>query len=295
MIVLGSHSIQEIVGREAKDLDVLATLDEFRNYVGINPTLIDEDHAFARKDGQIYDCELIRGEGLALDLARLILTDTETTFDKELQAWVPSLNVLYMLKMSHRYKKNSPHFLKTMRDIHAMRAAGAVIQDDHREFFKARQKATLHYQHPNLNRTKDEFFNPEDDYMVYDHDSIHETVALFGKPAYTRYAVEGTEVLSSKAKFLEQPRLFQLAGAYEETCVLALERHQIPNDFKPDPRRSFEIALEKVCTSITSGWFREFAWENYDKILDMDRHTEKCYRMMFRVNRHLLKPYVRPS
>jgi hypothetical protein len=25
----------------------------------------------------------------------------------------------------------------------------------------------------------------------------------------------------------------------------------------------------KVCTSITSGWFREYAWENYHRVLQM--------------------------
>ena len=29
------------------------------------------------------------------------------------------------------------------------------------------------------------------------------------------------------------------------------------------------IALEKVCTSITSGWFREFAWENFDVVTNL--------------------------
>ena len=48
--------------------------------------------------------------------------------------------------------------------------------------------------------------------------------------------------------------------------VLALERHQIPNDFRPHPKKSFDMALMKVCTSITSGWFREWAWENYDQV-----------------------------
>ena len=29
------------------------------------------------------------------------------------------------------------------------------------------------------------------------------------------------------------------------------------------------MALEKVCTSITSGKFREFSWENYLKVRNM--------------------------
>jgi hypothetical protein len=35
------------------------------------------------------------------------------------------------------------------------------------------------------------------------------------------------------------------------------------------PREAFDMALSKVCSSITSGWFREFCWENYDAIADL--------------------------
>jgi hypothetical protein len=60
------------------------------------------------------------------------------------------------------------------------------------------------------------------------------------------------------------PDIVKLYGVLEESYVLALERAVIPLNVSAD--RAFEIALEKVCTSITSGWFREFAWENYDEV-----------------------------
>jgi hypothetical protein len=49
---------------------------------------------------------------------------------------------------------------------------------------------------------------------------------------------------------------------------LTLERGLIPNNFETDPKKTFEIALKKVCTSITSGWFREWCWNNYNFILE---------------------------
>jgi hypothetical protein len=82
---------------------------------------------------------------------------------------------------------------------------------------------------------------------------------------------------------------------YEESCVLALERSQIPF---PDasPRKSFEYALMKVCTSITSGFFREWAWEHYDDVLALYNELgENDYIERFKRNRHLLKPYVAPG
>lgn len=98
--------------------------------------------------------------------------------------------------------------------------------------------------------------------------------------------------MTSKELFFAASERVRLCGVYEETCVLALERSQIPYDFKPDARWSFEMALMKVCTSITSGWFREYAWENYDKVLDLyDEMGENNYIERFNTNKHLLKPH----
>ena len=295
MIVLGSYPIQELLGRESKDIDLLATLPEFQEYIGSEkrPTISDSNHAFVKNScNVIYDCELIWPDSISLELAELILSDPNTIYDKYVEAWVPSLNILYMLKMSHRYKKNSPHFLKTMRDIQKMRAAGAVIQPEHEAFYKRRMKETYSYGHPNLKQNKAKFFNPEDSFYEFDHDSIHEAVAMLGSPAYTDYAMDGEEVLSSKEKFFAVSKLTRLYGVYEEACVLALERSQIPNRFKVDSEWSFMKALEKVCTSITSGWFREFAWEHYDEVVSlyrMDGTDAYIWRML--ENKHKLRPY----
>lgn len=297
MIVLGSYPIQKLLGREAKDLDLLATLPEFQEYTKARPTITDKGHAHVKTPERIYDCELIWPDSVSLELAELILLDPLTSYDETVQAWVPSLNILYMLKMSHRFKKNSPHFLKTMWDIRKMREAGAFIQAEHQEFYEKRMKATYDYSHPNLNTDKQEFFRPEDNFYIYDHDSIHETVAVTEHgPAYTRYAVEGAEVLSSKAKFFAGPEADRLYGVYEEACVLALERSQVPNQFRLDPDWSFKMALMKVCTSITSGWFREYAWENYDRVLDiynwMKKH-DRLYVTEFNRNAAKLRKYER--
>ena len=80
---------------------------------------------------------------------------------------------------------------------------------------------------------------------------------------------DGAEVECDKEKFFSAGERIRLYGVLEEAQVLALERSQIPFRGKVEPRRSFDIALQKVCTSITSGWFREFAWENFDKVEEM--------------------------
>jgi len=219
------------------------------------------------------------------------------------------------LKLSHRFKKDSPHFLKTMRDVQAYKAAGIVLTPELENLWLPQREAeTYTYNHPKLNVAKGEFFSGDGVRYVYDHDTIHEAVALInssrrvagpstpGKltsyyedyniPAYTFYMQDGAQVMTDADKFNDCPEQIRLYGVYEEACVLALERSQIPFDFKPDPRYSFELALMKVCTSITSGWFRWYAWENYDKVLDLYNQLGTMdYIERFKRNAHLLKPF----
>ncbi len=176
-----------------------------------------------------------------------------------------SINTLLTLKLSHRYLKNSPHFLKTMRDIHKLRAANAFVEEV--EWFKRREAETYDYSHPSLNVNKNEFFKNET-YNKYDHDDLHEAIKIGNYPAYKDILSDNAQVKCDKTKWDNLSDYKKLNCALEECYVLALERSLIPNDFKTNPKKAFETALIKVCTSITSGWFREWCWENYDYILE---------------------------
>ncbi len=197
----------------------------------------------------------------------------------------------YWLKMSHRYKKNTPHFEKTRNDILMLRKEllkgvpkseigwYAMIAPD---WYKQREEETYNYGLPNLQpgQTKDKFFTGDGVKYYYDHDWIHEVVARMydsERPAYSLYLKEGESVACDRQKFESLPFDERLRGVIEEATVLALERSIIPSKRDEEwvargvvvnAQDIFKYALQKVCTSITSGWFREFAWENYDKALD---------------------------
>ena len=183
-----------------------------------------------------------------------------------LTAKLATPEALLLLKTSHRYKRNSPHFAKTMRDIHAIRHAGIFIPDELKPLLRQREKETYVYKHPNLMVKKTDFFTGDGVHYTFDHDSIHEAVAVGDRPAYREYSIEGQEVFCSKEKFFAGTERSRLLGVLEESYVLALERSQIPHRGKCTPRQSFDMALQKVCTSITSGWFREYAWENFHQV-----------------------------
>lgn len=283
--VIGSHAINHQLYRlngfkyrKPMDIDIVAEHDEAIAFANKNMIEITEQYPSAKGGKLIFksknsvipcsnimEAELVVEGSTAKDLRDIILNDPETMYIDGIA--YASLDVCYMLKMSHRYLKNSPHFLKTMKDIHNLRVFGAKIRKEHKEFYKVRKKATYTYSHPKLNKSKKDFFSADGVKYVYDHDSIHESVKIDDVPAYTYFQSDNAEVMCDMKKFFALPERIRLNAVYEESCVLALERSIIP--FGTDYERAFIMALEKVCTSITSGKFREYAWENYYTVRDM--------------------------
>ncbi|BAU40116.1 hypothetical protein [Ralstonia phage RSP15] len=272
-------------GRNPQDSDIICTFEDFQEFIKIlkNDDTVNIKACYPFKDGEkyviktednegpcIYEVEIAWPGSTAEKLLYLAKCDPHTKrFDTlGFTQWIPSLNFLYMLKMSHRYLKNNPHFLKTMQDIKMMREKGARIQDEHMPVFKEREAATYKYKHPNLNTTKKDFFNTPGVEYTYEHDDIHKAIKHLKYPAYEYYKPDTNEVYCSQELFEKSPEHIKLLGVLEEVYVLALERSQIPYP-DTDRRESLLIALEKVCTSITSGWFREYAWENYDKVKEL--------------------------
>ena len=177
---------------------------------------------------------------------------------------------------SHKYKRFKGHhyqkFLKTRRQILALEKAGVKLEGWYKDWSDRRAKETYNYSHPSLKRSKANFFKIEQldnrIFYVYDHDWLHEAFTHFEKPAYT-YFIDG-EVWCSKDKFFNSvSENVRLHAVLEEAYVLAIERSQVPTHYRADPNKSFFIAMGKICTSITSGWFREYAWDNYDRVIEL--------------------------
>jgi hypothetical protein len=284
MIYIGSEALaQYLPERSIFDLDLISTYRDAVDYakkqgkVTACYPIADGKKLFIKVGERIVEVELIWPGNTTEQLVELIKADPLTK--RRGDDLIPSLDVLFMLKMSHRYLKNSPHFLKTMRDIKAMRELGARIRPEHQEFFKAREKATYTYKHPKLNVMKQDFFTGDGVKYLYDHDTIHLSVKHLDRPAYTYFKPDQNEVFCDRGMFEACDEQTRLYAVLEESYVLALERSQIP--FPNMPRKqSFDMALEKVCTSITSGWFREFSWENYDKVqaLYNDNYVDRLYQ-----------------
>lgn len=269
MILVGSRALKlragAVLDRDPRDFDFIGFEPEVEAWLPrVGGKQYREGNKIIAEGETPCEFELITPGASNELLCDLVAGDSiETSF-----GLVPSLDLLFTLKTSHRHKKNSPHFWKTLRDYHRMKAAGAKVRPEYTEFLKLREKETYNYAHPNLMQKKTGFFTDNVKY-TYDHDSIHEAVALQDKPAYRYFAKENEEVFSSKQKFLEQSREIQLNSVVEESAVLAIERSLVPFPGAMTHKQAWQFAFSKVCTSIASGWWRAFAYENAPAILKM--------------------------
>lgn len=274
MLVVGSVAMHKhgIITRKPGDVDIIATFSEvdvFReNFAG--HILVDEviQHPVWSKrhilvNDTHYEFELSSVGSSAEQLVDIVYANNLHTDG------MANLDVLLTIKLSHRYKKNSKFFKKTLDDIIALRSHGATVPSVLESWLKRRENETYTNKSPKLNQSKRDFFDTPGVTYKYDHDSIHRAVARFEEPCYNYFKADKAEVFCSKDKFFSASEEVRLGSVVEESLVLALERCLIPYSFNTQPKIAFLMALEKVCTSISSGWWREYAYDNYYKAVSL--------------------------
>src|SRR5512143_726822 len=140
MILVGSRALAlrmpKALKRKPLDFDWVCTQEEYetwleKNSAKVNPTKVYREesrfgsHKMIVEGGSNCEFEIIDPEKSSGILQKLVegnAESLETPF-----GWVPTFDMLFTIKQSHRYLKNSPHFWKTMADWHTMRHYGAVV------------------------------------------------------------------------------------------------------------------------------------------------------------------------
>lgn len=124
------------------------------------------------------------------------------------------------------------------------------------------------YRPISLRKTVKDFF---DDAVTkkYDHDYLHELMAFYNKPLYTQLQYYSSMAWCEKELWDKLSYEDKCKCVAEETYVISLERFLIPSDWNYYNKLAFIKSLHKVCTTLTSGWFRDFAIDNYPSIINM--------------------------
>lgn len=176
---------------------------------------------------------------------------------------------LCLIKRSHLFRDIS--FDKHITQYHKLLfkyRAGFTKQDE--QFLTDRIRLTSEKYsrgHPKLNKTVAEFFD-DDVKKIYNHDDLHKIVAFNEVPMYTKMQPDPKFAWCDKKLWENFSRREKLECVAEETYVISIERFLVPQ-WKIPPKLAYFKALRKVCTTLCSGWFRDFAIDNYPDILSL--------------------------
>ena len=120
MILIGSRALlfraPKILNREPEDFDFIGREDEILKWLEDNSisNFVREENRIVVQDQQI-EFDIIQS-GSSNEMFESIVKNDPLTIDSKEFGLIPNLDLLFCLKASHRYLKNSPHFWKTAID-----------------------------------------------------------------------------------------------------------------------------------------------------------------------------------
>ncbi len=282
MLLIGSRAlkshIQEMLPRQPKDWDFICwrgEVDKWNDYFGADDLTITKESEFKiwgrSKTRGSCEFELITEERSS-ELYFNHLQDCGFFAKRKGMFIIPApLYVLYSLKKSHiifpiKFQKNIGDYAI----LHEM--CGGI--DKIKEITKTRQKEIeerLKLPTVNLNKSKEKFFNNSVK-RIFVHDDLHDLVKFEDKPLFKKIQKPSSEVFCDKGMFYSMDENRQIKTVAEEATVIALERYIVPFFYSGgkfyNEEFAFCKALEKLCTTMTKGWFRQFAVDNFNKIVE---------------------------
>ncbi len=108
-----------------------------------------------------------------------------------------------------------------------------------------------------------------DDIRLYDHDDLHRTTCYYAEPLYLSTKQDKSMAIIPRSSFEGLSHQDRSRLVREECHAIALERVVIPAralGVVCDPAHAYVYALHRICTDLATGWFRDFAIENFDEL-----------------------------
>ena len=184
-----------------------------------------------------------------------------------------SPEVLFSLKRSHI---NFP--VKFEKHIYDYNFLLKILKEDKLKDitkinFKETEKRLGELKTPSLKKSTKKFFGQSEGYVkyFYIHDDIHKVMSHYDRPIYEDMQRNEESAWCEKDMWEKFPFEKKAKCVLEEAYVIALERRIIPmlNGVGQvvSSKSAFDWALMRICTNLCSGWFRQFATDNYVEII----------------------------
>lgn len=292
MIIIGSKALYYQLKQEGEerffksDFDVIMSLSDFSAWTKANkpfikklmPTQGNKYKAIVQRNGvrMQYEIELTT-EGTS---SRFLLDHADQVCDGAVKGFFDetyqALRLTYQMLTKRSHLIYPVHFEKNMADYQLIKSILSDVERDEKmdAYYTLRfNEAKERYKQktPKLNVTTEDFFSSKLNVKVYFiHDHLHELMAHHDRPVYTMMQRDSSKAWCEKDMFFDLPYDYQVQCVQEEAYVIALERYVIPQygeDWN-DYFESYKKALKRICTTLTSGWFRDFAIENYNEAVE---------------------------
>ena len=284
MLVVGSKALNyhfPDLKREVKDIDIIGTKDDIKYLINtLSPEKIQETESITtlfniQTPNEFFNTknvEILNADNSEA-LSEYIKFDTQ---DGKLGSGLrfASPEVLLSLKKSHI---NFPiKFEKHIKDYNFLLSK---LKEDKlskitKTNFKETEKRVGELRTPSLKKSTMNFFGQSDGYVkyFYIHDDIHRVMTHYDRPVYEDMQVDSSSAWCEKDMWNNFSFEKKAKCVLEEAYVIALERRIIPMlngcGEVVSSKKAFEWALMRICTTLCSGWFRQFATDNYVNILE---------------------------
>jgi hypothetical protein len=286
-LIIGSYALGI---RLAKDIDVIC----YKQDIQVETTKGDDYVCSFEYKGRKIEC-LLADKQESLQVMLEVLENSS-------YGNIANYDILFALKAGHIIY---PHrqFEKHMLDFSILKQLVAD-KDQYNHYYidyltKLHRKSTEErigkQRLPKLiGVSKEQFF--DDNVKKYvEHDSIHYMVAHKEHPMYWYMQHDHSKVECHKELWDNFTFEDKIHCVMEECYVIALERHIIPT-IKGDRiglnyHEAFKWALMRVCTTLTSGWFRLFAIDHYFNVLN--NYNKEYYKLLKLSDGTLAKKNIR--
>lgn len=272
---------------EKSDWDIIGSKAEFEFFIKCWPKLEVKESSFEGKFTVKHPSFVVEFDATENPSNKILEYMLDTCApnhfmlgDKKTLLFVPTKFTLYQIKRAHA--NFDVHFMKTIMDLRNMMKQwdmyGKHELNSKTEFYLARhQEAKERFgkkqERIKLNKSLNDFFKGGSNLRTYVHDDLHQAVAYYEKPLFTRCQPDPNKAWIDKNLFFNMSKEDQIKMAMEESMVIALEREYIPNrDNLRNMNRTQRIGLYrkgmiKEIKDLSKGWFQDFM---IDHILELE-------------------------
>lgn len=278
MILVGSRALEyrapQLLNRKPLNFDFICTKEafgifynKFSDKIKIKKLYVPSANKVVVEGKVDYIFEIVAPGTAASDYLDIVKKD-EDSLRTEF-GYVPSLNLLFSLKKSHRHTKDFAEFFKTFVDYHSMKMAGCK-SEKYEDWIDLREKEVCtKLLHSDVD--KKAFFDDASGREL-DFESVYNAMSSkilggAGVPAYLSYVDDEEVSRFNKKKFFEVSEKIRTQGVLEEIVVLACVRSLHSHPGKLSEKEVFLSAYVDIANNHQFEWFREYAHESGPQII----------------------------